>query len=190
MIGIEMKDLTRLEPFGEDGSVRMVVETPRGASVKLAYDPDLQAFSVRRALSLGVTYPFDWGFIPGTVAEDGDPLDALALHDSSTYPGVILPCRPLGVADVTQQGEHGLEKNPRLILMPIWHDRLGEYERATALPERLKGEIERFFVNATLFTGKDPRIEGWRGPEAATKLIQTKRRSLRHGSKLRRGGVV
>jgi inorganic pyrophosphatase len=171
-----MSDLTRLEPFGEDGNVRMVVETPRGASVKLAYEPDLRAFSVRRALSLGVTYPFDWGFIPGTVAEDGDPLDALALHDSSTYPGVVLPCRPLGVVDVTQQGEQGSEKNPRLILMPIWHDRLGEFERAAGLPQRLKEEIEQFFVSATFFTGKNPCIDGWRGPKAATKLIESKRR--------------
>ena len=85
--------------------------------------------------------------------------------------------RPLGVVEVTQQGEHGLEKNPRLILMPIWHDRLGEFERATALPERLKEEIERFFVNATLFTGKDPHIAGWRGPELAAKLIQSKTRN-------------
>ena len=154
----------------------MVVETPRGASVKLAYDPDLQAFSVRRALSLGVTYPFDWGFIPGTAAEDGDPVDALALHDSSTYPGVILSCRALAVVDVTQEGEHGRENNPRLILMPVWHDRLAEFEKATGLPQRLKEEIERFFVNATLFTGKDPRIEGWRGPEAAMELIQSKKR--------------
>ena len=62
--------------------------------------------------------------------------------------------------------------------MPTWHDRLGELEKASGLPDRLKQEIEQFFVSATFFTGKDPRIEGWRGPKAAKKLIETARRDV------------
>lgn len=165
--------LSRLDPFDDEGILRMVVETPRGASVKLVYEPALGAFTVTRALALGVTYPFDWGFIPGTVAQYGDPLDALALHDSATYPSVILPCRPLGVVDVTQKGKHGREDNPRLILIPTWHDRLGDLEKASGLPRRLQQELEQFFVTATFFTGKDARVEGWRGPKAAMKLIES-----------------
>ena len=170
------QDLSKLDSFDDDNVLRMVVETPRGANVKLTYDPGVGTFTVTRALALGVTYPFDWGFIPGTVAEDGDPLDALALHDSATYPGVILPCRPLGVVGVTQKGKRGREENPRLILMPTWHDRLGEFEKASGLPDRLKEELEQFFVSATFFTGKDARVTGWRGPNAALKLIESLRR--------------
>jgi inorganic pyrophosphatase len=133
-----------------------VVETSRGAVVKLKYDPPMRAFTQSRTLSLGIAYPFDWGVIAETTCEDGDPLDALAIHDSATYPGVILPCRPLGVG----------EQNPRLILMPIWHDRMGELEKATGLPARLRDEIKQF-------TGNDPRIEGWRGPKAAGKLAES-----------------
>jgi inorganic pyrophosphatase len=120
-------DLARLDPYDEADILRMVVETPRGASVKLAYDPGLGRFVAKPSLALGITYPFDWGFIPGTLAADGDPLDALALHDGGTYPGVILPCRPLAVVDVTQKGKHGREDNPRLVVIPAWHDRLGEF---------------------------------------------------------------
>src|SRR6185503_10743895 len=105
-------------PFTDDGDLRMVVETPRGATVKLKYEPEMRIFTVSRALSLGIAYPFDWGFIPDTKCEDGDPLDALGIHDSATYPGVVLPCRPLGVVEVSQKSKSGREQNPRLILMP------------------------------------------------------------------------
>jgi inorganic pyrophosphatase len=139
-------DLTRLDPFDEDDVLRMVVETPRGASVKLTYDPDLGTFTVTRAASP----------IPST----GDLFQ-----------------ERLPKVDVTQKGEQGREDNPRLILMPTWHDRLGEFEKASGLPGRLKQEIEQFFVSATFFTGKNVRVEGWRGPKAATKLIKSARRS-------------
>jgi inorganic pyrophosphatase len=176
-----MPNLATLSPFTDEGDLRMVVETPRGAAVKLKYEPEMRAFTVSRALSLGIAYPFDWGFIPDTKCEDGDPLDALAIHDSATYPGVVLPCRPLGVVDMSQKSKSGREQNPRLILMPIWHDRMGEFEKASGLPNRLKEEIEQFFVSATFFTGKDPRIEGWRGPKPAAKLVDSCRTKRRGG---------
>jgi len=91
--------LSKLEPFDGD-HIRMVVETPRGSVVKLAYDEEVGHFRISHGLALGVTYPFDWGFVPGTLADDGDPIDALAIHDAATYPGVIMTCKALGVVDV------------------------------------------------------------------------------------------
>ena len=167
-----MPDLTKLDPYGDNGDVRMVVETPKGSSVKLRYEPKIEVFTVARALMLGTTYPFDWGFIPGTKGEDGDPIDALAIHDSATYPGVVLNCRLLGLVQIEQKGEQGRESNPRVILMPTWHDRLGEMEKASGLPQRLREEIEQFFLNATFFTEKDAKVKGWLGPQAADKLIK------------------
>jgi inorganic pyrophosphatase len=164
-------NLVELQPYGDDRQLRMVVETPRGSNIKLEYEPELHAFTVSRALPLGLVYPYDWGFIPGTKGEDGDPIDALAVHDGATYPGVILPCRPLGVVELVQKGANGPIENPRVILMPIWHDRLGELEKATDLPERVKAEIEQFFLSATFFTDKQAKITGWRGPKAAHRLI-------------------
>ena len=66
--------------------------------------------------------------------------------------------------------------------MPTWHDRLGEFEKASGLPDRLKKELEQFFVSATFFMGKDARVTGWRGPKAATKLIESLRRDSGHRS--------
>ena len=86
-----MPNYSKLRAFNDDDDFNMVVETPRGSTVKLRYEPKTKVFTVSRALSLGLSYPFDWGFIPGTKAEDGDPVDALAIHDSATFPGVVLP---------------------------------------------------------------------------------------------------
>jgi len=176
-----MPNYLKLRPFDDDGNLNMVVETPRGSAVKLKYEPKAKVFIVSRSLVLGLIYPFDWGFIPGTKSEDGDPLDALAVHDSSTYPGVVLPCRALGVVDVSQKGEKGREENPRLIVMPSWHERMGEFEKATGLPERLREEIEQFFLSATFFTGKDAKIEGWRGPKAALGVVKQTMQGKRRG---------
>ncbi len=106
-----MPNFLKLRPFDDDGNLNMVVETPRGSTVKLKYEPKTKVFTVSRSLVLGLTYPFDWGFIPGTKAEDGDPLDALAVHDSSTYPGVVLPSGP-GYRRCQPEGREGQGGEP------------------------------------------------------------------------------
>ena len=175
--------LDRLEPYDEDGALRVVVEAPRGASVKLKYDPELGAFTVARQLPQGRAYPVDWGFIPGTVGDDGDPLDALALHDATTYPGVVLPCRPLAVVAVEQDAKKGgREMNDRIIVVPSWQERLGALQHHRDLPPHLKLEIELFFVSTTFFTGKNARVRGWRGMKKATALVERGRRSLQERS--------
>jgi inorganic pyrophosphatase len=181
-----MVALVDLPAFGLDGVVQVVVESPRGAGIKLKYEPSLGAFSVARALPLGLTYPFDWGFVPSTLGADQDPIDALVVHDVGTYPGVVLPCRILGVVALSQRGGHGKrQRNDRIIAMPVWHDRLGEFERATDLPARLRKEIGQFFLDTTFFTGKKPKIIGWKSPQKARLLVREgERRYLKQRQQL------
>jgi inorganic pyrophosphatase len=169
---LAMTKLSKLDPFDKDGHVRMVVETPRHSTVKLKYNTKSAHFSVSHGLALGVSYPFDWGFVPGTLGEDGDPIDALALHECATYPGVILTCSPLGVVEIEQKSKKGRIANPRLILRPLWYQRMDAIEAAPELPKNLRDQLEQFFLSATFFTGKDPKIIGWRGPKAATALVR------------------
>jgi inorganic pyrophosphatase len=165
--------LSNLPTYSEDGSVHAVVEAPKGSLLKLRYDITLGAFTVAHALALGLSYPFDWGFVPSTQGSDGDPLDVLILHEGSTYPGVVLPCRPLGVVEMDQEDQEGKrERNDRIIVMPCWHDRLGEFENASELPARLREEIEQFFLSTTFFTAKRRKILGWKGPKKASYLIK------------------
>jgi hypothetical protein len=83
-----MVDFRKLPVRDKKGDVYVVVETPRGSAAKLEFDPDLQLFTLSKSLILGLSYPYDWGFIPSTEGEDGDPLDALILHDAATTPGL------------------------------------------------------------------------------------------------------
>jgi inorganic pyrophosphatase len=166
--------LLALAPRARDGTVRVVIESPAGSRVKLKYAPELGGFVLSRPLVLGVSYPFDWGFVPGTRASDGDPVDAMVLLDVPTYPGVIVPCRPLALLEVEQDAKESgrRERNDRIIVEPLVARRpIGR------LSKRLKQELEEFFVSVTLFEGKNLEILGWEGPEAADALIDRSRRS-------------
>ena len=81
-------DLRKLPVRDKKGNVYVVVETPRGSAAKLEFDPDLKLFTLSKALILGLAYPYDWGFIPSTKGEDGDPLDALVLHAPPPHPAL------------------------------------------------------------------------------------------------------
>ncbi|NOK31851.1 inorganic diphosphatase [Corallococcus exercitus] len=169
-------DFTRLPLRGEQDALHVVVESPRGSTVKLKYDSKLQAFTLSRPLTRGFRYPFDWGFIPSTKGPDGDPLDALVYWDVPTWPGVVLPCRALGVLQVDQKKKNGKEgereRNDRLLLVPvnaIRSDHLNSYQD---LSQREREELEHFFLAVVHFADKDARILGWGGPDAAEHMVQ------------------
>jgi inorganic pyrophosphatase len=172
---VAKRDLSALAPFDAEGRLRGVVETPRGSAVKLKYVPDLDVFELGRSLPLGVTYPYDFGFVPGTRGADGDPLDVLIIQDSPTFPGVVVACRVLGVVRLSQKGGAGRAPNPRLVAVPANDRRL---EDLRGLPARTRAEIEQFFVNVVMFEHKDVRIEGWANPSAAQSIIEQGRRAF------------
>src|SRR3569832_455765 len=100
-----MTNLLKIPTWAGRGHVYTVVETPRGSSCKLDFDPELRVFTLAKPLMAGLTYPYDWGFIPSTKAPDGDPLDVLIIHDAQTFPGVVLRCRPVGILELEQKSK-------------------------------------------------------------------------------------
>ncbi|EYF04962.1 inorganic diphosphatase [Chondromyces apiculatus] len=166
-------DLSRLPPRNAKGHVHVVVESPRGSSVKLKYDAALQAFTLSRPLPLGVTYPFEWGFIPSTSAADGDPLDAMALLEGPSYPGVVLACIPIGVVRVEQDADDGSgrQRNDRVIAVPVTSPRIEGIRDAVDLPERVRAELQQFFLTAVFFQRKNATLLGWAGHTEAEALI-------------------
>src|SRR5689334_5416989 len=90
-------------PVHHDGLVVVVVETPQGSGNKLKFDPALGVYRLDRTLPPGMTFPCDFGFVPQTVAEDGDPLDAVVLLDTPVHPGCVVLARLIGILEVEQQ---------------------------------------------------------------------------------------
>jgi inorganic pyrophosphatase len=176
-------NLALLPTFAGDDIFHVVVEAPRGSTLKLKYDPRWETMSVSRPLPLGVTYPFDWGFVPSTQAADGDPLDAMLLWDVPSYPGVVVQCRAIGVLHVEQnRTNHDPSKrirNDRIMSIPLEARREHSVTDLAALPARVRQELEQFAVSATALEGKDVRVIGW--GDAAAALILVHDGAARHG---------
>lgn len=161
--------------FRPDGSVNVIVETPRGAGIKLKHDPESGLMMLSRALPVGVTYPYDWGFIPGTQAPDGDPLDVMILWESASYPGLLVPCRLIGALGVEQTdvASGKRQRNDRLFAVPIKAPRLAHVQTIFDFPERTRQELEQFFLNVVAFEGKKLSLLGFAGPDDASALLRS-----------------
>jgi inorganic pyrophosphatase len=169
-----MTNLTKLTPFDEDDVLQVVVESPRGSAVKYEYSATKHVFTVARSLPLGQAYPFDWGFVPGTRAADGDPVDAMVIHPGGTFPGIVLPCRLLGMIELEQRDGRGKRQvNNRLIATPSWHEALKGLDDARDLPKMIKTELEHFFVAIAKFTSKHVRVTGWKSANNARRFVNT-----------------
>jgi inorganic pyrophosphatase len=175
-----------LPSFPSDDTVNVVVESPRGSTVKLKYDSTVEAFTLSRPLPDGLVFPYDWGFVPSTQAPDGDPLDAMVVWDRPSFPGVVLGCRLLGAVLVEQNSKHHpgqRERNDRLIVVPLEAPRYASITTVEDLPTRMREEIEAFFMASTAFEKKDLSFRGWSGVSSALDLVKSSaQRSSRRAS--------
>src|SRR4051812_16117569 len=117
MTGRRAPRLSALETYdAERETLNVIIETPRGGRTKFAYDPDREVFVAKRVLPQGMSFPFDFGFIPSTLGEDDDPLDVLVLMEEPVPVGALVPARLVGVIEATQTERDGETlENPRLI---------------------------------------------------------------------------
>lgn len=168
-------DFGRIPPIDGD-VVHVVVESPRGSAVKLKYEETWQVMSISRPLPVGVVYPYDWGFIPSTLAPDGDPLDAMVLWDVPSFPGIVLRCRAIAVIYVEQNKTNFDPSvrvhNDRVMLVPIEARREATMTDLASISPRMRAELEHFAGAATALEGKDIRITGWGGAADALELVR------------------
>ena len=157
-------------------TIEVIVEIPRGSRNKYEYDHDRHLIRLDRRLFSATVYPADYGFIPDTLGEDGDPLDALVLLDEPTFPGCLVESKPLGVFWMTD------EKGPDAKIIsvacgdPMWESTSDLSE----LPSLLTSEIAHFFdVYKDLEPGKGTTVRGFEGVEQAWQEIERSRERAR-----------
>jgi inorganic pyrophosphatase len=167
-------DLYQLDP-GPDSPriVRMIVEIPRNSGNKYEYDPQLGVFRLDRALYSPMHYPGDYGFIPGTLADDGDPLDVLTLVDEPSHPGILIAVRPVGLLQMDDQGA----PDQKVLAVPNRNPRFDQIQAIEDVFPHTLREIEHFFNIYKELEGKTTEIRDWRGVEEACSLIETCRRN-------------
>jgi inorganic pyrophosphatase len=164
-----MVDLQAQPTFGPGGLVNVIVEASRGTTVKSSYDQDLGLFVFGRPLPHGLHYPYDWGFIPSTKGEDGDPLDAMVLHDAACPVGCLVRCQPVAMLKIRQREKGKSARNDRLLFRPGTDQAMKEQNMLTA---RIKRELEQFFQSAIMGTGKTLILDGWRGPKEVVAAVR------------------
>lgn len=156
----------------QDGLIDVVVEIPRGSRNKYEYDQRRQVIRLDRRLFAATVYPADYGFVPDTLAEDGDPLDALVLTEDPTFPGCWVTARPLGLLWMTD------EKGPdaKVICVPHGDPRWAQAHDLQDLPSQVLQEIEHFFdVYKDLEPDKTAATRGFEGRDAAWREIEASR---------------
>ncbi len=156
----------------KSGAANVIVETVQGSRNKFKYEPATGTIALSKVLPRGAVFPFDFGFIPSTLGDDGDPLDVLVLMDTPTFPGCRIRCRLIGVLEA-EQVEHGQkERNDRLIAVAEKSHDHKEVRSVKDLSPQLLKEIEHFFVSYNDMEGRQFKPRSWRGPHRARKLAE------------------
>lgn len=158
--------------------IEVIIEIPKGTRNKYEYDHERHVIFLDRRLFSATVYPADYGFVPGTLAEDGDPLDVLVLTDEPTFPGCHILARPIGVFQMTD--EHG--PDAKVIAVPAGDPRMSAIEDLAQLPEAMTAEIAHFFeVYKELEPGKQSEVGGFQGRlEAWEEIERSSRRAKDH----------
>ena len=163
--------LDGLPPFDGDELI-VVIETPKGSQNKFAYEPRYGAFVLKGMLPVGAIFPFDFGMIPSTLGDDGDPLDVLLLMDAPAYPGCIVPSRLIGVIEAEQIEKGKKERNDRLLAVASNSAVHRSTRDVRDLSADLMHQIEHFFVSYNEAKGKRFTPKRRSGAARARRLVE------------------
>ena len=155
-------------------TITAVVETPKGSAQKYDYDPDNKGFKLKKIMPAGMVFPFDFGFIPHTLGEDGDPLDIIIISEFQSFPGCIMDCRIIGgiTAEQTEKGK--TIRNDRFISVPEASQMFAHVKEIKDIPRDVINQLETFFINYNELEGKKFKPLKRLNAQQALKLIKPK----------------
>jgi inorganic pyrophosphatase len=158
----------------ETGDITVVVETPKGSPNKYKYDADCRALRLGAVLGEGLAFPHDFGFVPSTLGEDGDPLDVLLFLDHGVPPGTVATARLIGVLEVRQRTreERRWKRNDRFLAVATHAHDHQHLKTLADLRPHLLDEIESFFTHYAGLNGKELEVLARKGPRRAEKLLK------------------
>jgi inorganic pyrophosphatase len=169
-----MTDLTHL-PNNLDfkkAICEAIIETPKGSRNKFDYDPDSNLFMLGGLLPEGMMFPFDFGFIPSTLGEDGDPLDVMVLMDAPAHVGCLMQVRIIGIIEAKQTEKGKTERNDRLLGVAVHSYDHQDLVTIDDVSKTLLDQVEAFFVSYNQQRGKKFAITGTGGPKKALRFLK------------------
>ncbi|MCC8424735.1 inorganic diphosphatase [Mucilaginibacter sp. UR6-11] len=153
-------------------TITALIECPKGYNQKFDYEPETQRFRLSKILPAGLVFPFDFGMIPGTKGEDGDPLDIIVISESGTFLGCLIDCRVIGALKAEQTERNGdTVRNDRFIGIPEVSQLFSAITTLAELPEAILSQLEAFFKNYNEQAGKEFKVTARLTAGQAAKLL-------------------
>jgi inorganic pyrophosphatase len=160
-------DLSLIPAQPKPGLINVLVEIAGGSKNKYEFDKDMNAFALDRVLYASVRYPFDYGFVPNTLADDGDPLDGLVIMDEPTFPGCVIAARPIGMLEMIDGGD----RDEKILCVPAKDPRYAEVKSLKDLPPHRLEEVAEFFRTYKNLEKKTTEILGWQDVDKVQPLV-------------------
>jgi inorganic pyrophosphatase len=167
-----LSDPSKLKTNAKNDLLQVIIETPAGSRNKFAFDEEQGVFALRKVLPAGMVFPHDFGFLPQTLAPDGDPIDVLVLMDEPAYPGCLVASRLIGVIQGEQVDGKTKARNDRLLAVADANRMYANIRHIEDFPPKWLNELELFFVNYHNLEGRKYKLLGCKGAAAARTLIK------------------
>ncbi|HSI89615.1 MAG TPA: inorganic diphosphatase [Adhaeribacter sp.] len=165
---------SNIHPIQEKShQLHVIIDTPKGSRNKFSFDEDLQVFKLKHVLPEGAVFPFDFGFLPNTIAEDGDPLDVMVLMDAPAFAGCLIEARAIGVIEAEQTDSTGkTSRNDRLLAVSVNSRLHQDHKNISDLSAVFLDEIEHFFRSYNQLRQIDFKVLARSGPDKALALVR------------------
>ena len=161
-------DLSLIPAQPKPGIINVLIEIAGGSKNKYEFDKDMNAFALDRVLFASVKYPYDYGFVPNTLAVVGYPMDGMVMMDEPTFPGCVIAARPIGMLLMIDGGD----RDEKILCVPAEDPRYNEVKSLKDIaPHRLE-EIAEFFRTYKNLEKKVTEIQGWKDVDAVTPLVE------------------